>query len=328
MRRGIAIALVLWLIAGCANRGPVVANALDQPGAPASVDLVDVPFFPQEQYQCGPAALAMALDYAGVAVTPDELVPRLYLPGKGGSLQVEMVAAARRYDRIPYLIRPTLPALLAELQANRPVLVFQNLGLSALPVWHFAVVVGYSTTDDSLLLRSGRNPRQAMSAYNFVRTWDAAGNWALVILRPGELPVGDDPDGYLRAVAAQEAVNGSAGLVEAYGAAVARWPANPIARFGYANALRASGQLRGAIEQYRTLVAEHPPQVAALNNLADALNLQGCRVEALAFVDRALAAGADTEPLRAVLEQTRHEILSASSASAPEPAACSEEGGR
>ena len=305
----------------------MLAKALDRSGAAASVDLVDVPFFPQEDYQCGPAALATALDYSGLAVTPDELGPRVYLPGKQGSLQVEMVAAVRRYDRIAYPIRPTLAALLAELQASRPVVVFQNLGLSKLPVWHYAVVVGYSTTDDTLVLRSGRNRRQTMSAYNFARTWDGGGKWALVILRAGELPADDDPGRYLRAVAAKEAVSGPTGLMEAYGAAVRRWPDNPVARFGYANALQASSQLGGAIEQYRILVAEHPGQVAAMNNLADALNQQGCRAEALALVDRALGAAADTEPLRAVLEETRREIISATS-DAPEPAACSERGGR
>ena len=166
VRRGrlVAALILVWLIAGCASRGPVLSNSLDRPGVPANVDLVDVPFFPQEEYQCGPAALATALSYSGLALTPDELAPRVYLPGKEGSLQVEMVAAVRRYDRIPYLIQPTLPALLAELQANRPVIVFENLGIAALPVWHFAVVVGYSKDDDSLLLRSGRHePRPARS---------------------------------------------------------------------------------------------------------------------------------------------------------------------
>jgi tetratricopeptide (TPR) repeat protein len=215
-------------------------------------------------------------------------------------------------------------ALLAELQANRPVVVLENLGIAALPVWHFAVVVGYSKEDDSLLLRSGRSKRQFMSAYNFLRTWGAAGKWAVVVLRPGQLPASDDPDGYLRAVAAKESVTGPAGLVEAYRAAVLRWPDNAVARFGYANALQASGQLRAAVEQYRALVAQRPRQVAALNNLADALNQQGCRAEALAIIERAQSTAPEAEPLRGVLEQTRHEILSATTAGGPEPELCTE----
>jgi tetratricopeptide (TPR) repeat protein len=323
--RGSVFALALvGLITGCASRGPVLPNAVDEARAPASVDLVGVPFFPQEEYHCGPAALATALNYSGLALTPDELASRVYLPGKAGTLQVEMVAAVRRYDRIPYLIRPTLTALVAEVQANHPVIVFQNLGLAALPVWHFAVVVGYSNQGDDVLLRSGRHRRQTMSAFNFVRTWEASGKWGLVVLRQGELPAADDPDGYLRAVAGKEAVSGAGGLVDAYRAAVLRWPENPVARFGYANALQASGQLDAAVAQYRTLIAQHPNQTAALNNLADALNRQGCRAEALTIIDRALAGGPQAEPLRAVLEQTRREILSAGSVAVPEPSVCTD----
>jgi hypothetical protein len=69
-------------------------------------------------------------------------------------------------------------------------------------------------------------------------------------------------------------------------------------------------------------LAQDPGQVAALNNLADALNLEGCHAEALAVIERALAAAAGSEPLRGVLEQTRREILSGSVADASEPVGC------
>ena len=58
--------------------------------------------------------------------------------------QVELVAAIRRYGRVPYEIEPSLSSLTAELQAGRPVLVLQNLGIKIAPLWHYAVVVGYS----------------------------------------------------------------------------------------------------------------------------------------------------------------------------------------
>jgi len=322
VRRGAAaVSALIWLIAGCAGRAPVLSETQFRPDAAASIDLSGVPFFPQEAYQCGPAALATALSYSGLEVTPQQLAPRVYLPAKAGSLQVEMVAAARRYDRIPYVIPAALPALLAELESGRPVVVFQNLGLADLPVWHFAVVVGYSRPEDALLLRSGRHERETMSAYNFVRTWEGGQRWGLVILRPGELPAADDPDGYLRAVAAKESVSGPATLLEAYRAAALRWPDNLVARFGYAHALQASGELPAAVEQYRALLAQHPDQIAALNNLADALSRQGCRSEALSTVDRGLAAA--REPLRPVLEQTRQEILAAP-ADRSEPAVCAQ----
>src|SRR5574342_247053 len=69
---------------------------LQAPADARRVELARVPFFAQEAYQCGPAALAMALGAAGKRVTPEELVAEVYLPGREGSLQVEMLAATRR----------------------------------------------------------------------------------------------------------------------------------------------------------------------------------------------------------------------------------------
>ena len=55
---------------------------------PPAVELSAVPFFAQEDYQCGPAALATSLAHFKVAVTPDDLVDKVYLPARQGSLRV------------------------------------------------------------------------------------------------------------------------------------------------------------------------------------------------------------------------------------------------
>jgi tetratricopeptide (TPR) repeat protein len=288
----------------------------------ARLELADVPFFPQETDQCGPAALATVLAYSGRPTTPEALAPRVYLPGREGSLQLELVAAARRHDRIPYVIQPSLPALTAELDAGRPVVVLQNLGLARWAVWHYSVVVGYDVREDVVMLRSGARKRLEMSAYRFARTWELGKRWGMVVLRPGELPAANDPDGYLRAVANQEAVTGPAGLAGAYRAAVERWPESRVARFGLANALRADGQVTAAVAEYRALLAASPADAAALNNLADAFNALGCREQALNAVEQALALISAPDPRRDVALQTRQEILSAPPLEASGAQAC------
>ncbi|MDZ7767929.1 MAG: hypothetical protein U5K38_02050 [Woeseiaceae bacterium] len=64
-------------IAGCAA-GPehLVLRAAGEP-----VELVDVPFFAQDEFQCGPAALATVLVHEGIEVTPQALKPQIYIPG-------------------------------------------------------------------------------------------------------------------------------------------------------------------------------------------------------------------------------------------------------
>ena len=297
------------LLAGCAARGPLLPEAVP-PSAPPAVELAAVPFFPQQAFQCGPAALASVLVHAGVDVTPEALAPQVYLPERRGSLQLELVAATRRHGRIPVTIEPEPAALLAEVAAGRPVLVLQNLRLATWPAWHYAVAIGYDAERDVVLLRSGTTARLATPAPEFLRTWRLGGSWAFVALAPGELPASDDPRRYLGAVAAMEHVADADTLIRAYRAALERWPGNFAARFGLANALRAGGDLAGAESIYRALLAERPGEAAVINNLADLLVARRCADEAMALLDRTLV-GEVPENLRPVLEQTRTEALAA-----------------
>ena len=93
---------------------------------------------------------------SGLEVNPEELVGLVYIPEKKGSFQVELLAAARTHGRIPYVIDPQLQVLLAEVDADHPVLVMQNLGVSWYQAWHYAVVAGYDLDREELLLRSGK----------------------------------------------------------------------------------------------------------------------------------------------------------------------------
>ena len=99
---GVFFSACVLLLSGCAALWPQTAElreALPQ-GLPERVELKEVPFFPQTEYQCGPAALATALAAAGVKVTPEDLVSQVYLPERKGSLQIEMLAAARRHGLV------------------------------------------------------------------------------------------------------------------------------------------------------------------------------------------------------------------------------------
>ena len=294
------------LAAGCAGLGPVVDTAA---GASArSVELSDTPFFPQQRHQCGPAALATLLKYSGVEITAQDLSPEIYIPERRGTLQVELVAASRRHQRIPYVLRPTVQHLLGELHAGRPVLVLQRLGAGPWPIWHYAVLFGYSGDRNSFVLRSGTNERVAVPAGRFLQTWNGAGSWAMVVLRPGELPAAPERGAYLQAVAAMEGVAAPDTLLAAFGAALSEWPDDSIAYFGLANALQAQGRMAAATAAYRQILADQPRHVPALNNLSLALAAQGCHLEAHSALQRALTITPPPNPLRMQLMTTGTEI--------------------
>jgi len=288
------------VLAGCASVGAPLAEL-----SPAPLELTGTPFFPQARYQCGPAALATVLSASGAAATPEALVDAVYVPGREGSLQAELIAAARGHGRVPYRLAPTQAGLAAELRAGRPVLVLQNLGVRAIPRWHYAVVVGMDPIRDAYILRSGTERRRVTDRSVFLRTWARSDNWGLVMLGPGELPAADDPDGYLRALAAAEAT-GSLDLAQAgYRAALERWPDSRLARLGLGNIALTRGRLEQAQAHYRALLAADPEDLVALNNLAETLGRAGRMAEAQRLIGRALAAAPDGHPLRPALEQTR-----------------------
>lgn len=306
LRRTLVCLLLLDVLlqVGCAGSGR--DHLLLEAGAPA-IELTGVPFFPQDDRQCGPAALATVLCSASRSVTPGELTPQLYLPGRRGSLQTEMIAAARRYGRIPLVLAPTPAAIGAELAAGRPVLVLQNLGVSWLPVWHYAVVIG-QLEDGNVVLRSGPERRLVMDAGRFLATWRRAESWAMVVLRPGELPARFDPQGYFTALAAFETTGQPEIARQGYEAALARCPEQPVALFGLANSLLALGLHEQAVTTYRQLLALEPGHAAAVNNQAEALSQLGCHQEALDLLDRTLGDAGGGGQFRSTLQQTRSEV--------------------
>ncbi|MEW8027262.1 MAG: PA2778 family cysteine peptidase [Candidatus Thiodiazotropha sp.] len=314
------VVLLVLLLAGCASRPPLLPSLLTAETAVSRLEIEATPFHPQNRYQCGPAALATLLDHSGVSVTAETLVPLVYLPDKKGSLQVEMVAASRRLGRIPYVINPDLTALIGELQANRPVLVLQNLGLQLWPIWHYAVVIGYSAKADEIILRSGVTRREILSAHRFLDTWKRSDHWAMVLLEPGEMPTRPKELPYLKAVAAMEHLVPVDSLISAYRAALNQWPESTTALFGLAASLHTKGELTAAEQSYRKLLTAKPDHIAAHNNLAEVLADRGCYEEALFMIERALLK--DPGILHQHLVETGREIESRKTNRPPRHSPC------
>jgi hypothetical protein len=244
---------------------------------------------------------------AGGATSAEALVPEVYLPGREGSLQVELLGSARRHDRLPYVIEPGPAALVAQLEDGRPVLVLQNFGSVRTPTWHYAVVIGYERDADRFLLRTGTTRRQPIAARRFLATWRRADAWGMVALRPGELPASASAGRYLEAASGLETAGRTAAAALSYAAATARWPQQPLGWFALANVRLAQGQLADAEAAYRRSLTLDPAQPAARNNLALLLARRGCLDAARAEIGRARAQAAGT-PFAAEVAASEREI--------------------
>ena len=179
--------MALWLLGACA--APQTARLLDShaPGLPRFAQVGGVPFFPQSDNYCGPAALAMAATWAGEPLTQERAGELVFTPGKEGTLRNDMVGAARRLGLMAVELND-VPSLLAEVAAGHPVIVFQNLGLSWVPRWHYSVVLAYDLDHQRIVQHSGVTSDRVTDLNAFERTWARGDYWALVVVPADQLP--------------------------------------------------------------------------------------------------------------------------------------------
>ncbi|MFZ6045187.1 PA2778 family cysteine peptidase [Pseudomonas sp. CR3202] len=274
----------VWLVAlavilsGCAGQQPLLSPQSDH--LPQRVELIQTPFYPQEIYQCGPAALATVLVQRGVKTTPEALVPKVYLPARQGSLKLELVAAARQHGMLVYPLEPNLDALLAQVAGGNPVLVMQNLGLDWLPRWHFAVVVGFDRARGELVLRSGTTKRWVTDLRSFDRTWQRAERWAVVTVPADHLPAEARLEAWLKAASDLEETAQRPVAERAYRTAAEHWPDEPLPLFALANARYAEGDRDGAERALRESLKRKPDYALGWFNLSEVLNEKGCAAQA------------------------------------------------
>lgn len=319
-------ALGILLLASCATRSAgaqIIAPAL-APGAPAVLELSGTAFFSSREHQYAPAALATVLSASGVSTNLSQLTSLMYFPSKHVSSQTELGTLPARFSRLSYPIAPDLSVILAELQAHRPVLVRQNSGRSLLAKWHFAVVIGYDSSRDTLVLRSGPSRRQVMPASDFLRDWNNAERWAMLVLRPGELPAVANRDRYFAAAVqfSRSAPAADARLV--FDAGLKRWPDYPAAWAGRAGVESKAGDVTAAARDYATAVRMDGSYASARDSLAMALLRMGCVHSAESELDR-ITESALPETLRTRVDGSREQVQSrAQQLTSGEPASCAQ----
>jgi len=272
----------LLLLAGCASTPPwpEPESPAGETTLPSRVVLEDVPFYPQEKYQCGPASLAMMLNSQGLETDPDVLRELVYIPGREGSLQVEMVAGARAHDMVVYPLKPTLEAVLKEVSAGNPVLVMQNLLVDWWPQWHFAVVVGFDSDDETVILNTDTRKHHAMPYKAFHATWSKADRWAVVVLPPEQVPATAEPLAFLRAAHDLESTGHTRAALSAYQRAEQTWPQQPAPIMAQGNLAYEQEQWAGALAHFSKVVEQFPDYAEGWNNLAYTLEQAGCPAQA------------------------------------------------
>jgi hypothetical protein len=302
MIAGLLLFASLMPVSGCGLLpiGPLTRA----PEVPDRAMVAGVPFFAQDELQCGPAALAMVLNWGGDTIQPSDLSPEVYTPDLKGSLQSALIGASRRHGRVAYPITGS-EALLAEVAAGHPVIVLVNLSFFWYPKWHYAVVIGFDQTQEEVILHSGLTARKILSTRTFMNVWRRSDFWGLLVLPPDQLPATSNETDWLTAVAALEQTGQWQAAATGYATALKRWPASFTAWMGLGNSRYSLHDLAGSAEAFQQATLRQPDNGMAFNNLAHVLAEQGQREAALVAAQRAVDLGG---PLLDTFRQTLEEL--------------------
>lgn len=145
--------------------------------------LAGVPFFPQEDYQCGPAALATVMNYWYIRqggterIGVDEITEAIYSPGARGVLPSDLENYPKKRGFSAQQFRGSMGDIRDHIDRGIPLILFVEYGLSFYHVNHFLVVTGY--TRDGIIVNSGRRESETVANSDLEKVWKKTGYWAL-----------------------------------------------------------------------------------------------------------------------------------------------------
>ena len=148
---------------------------------------LDVPFVHQETNGCGPASLAMILDYwrehrapaeklATPLADPKDIQRRLYVPERKGTPADSMQRYLEANGYRAFSFSGQWQDVRHHIGLGRPLIVAIKTGSDS---FHFAVVAGVSDTSIALNDPADRKLRR-YSREDFERKWLGAGGWTLL----------------------------------------------------------------------------------------------------------------------------------------------------
>jgi ABC-type bacteriocin/lantibiotic exporter with double-glycine peptidase domain len=141
----------------------------------------NVPFYPQSDSTCGPAALAGVLAYWGRPATVDEISAGVYLPKLRGTLPMDMEAYARNAGFETVSSSGSLQDLKAHIRTGEPVICLLDAGFGLYRRPHYLIVIGFDDVNALLINHDGRNANSVVGYEAFDKAWTRAGRWMLVI---------------------------------------------------------------------------------------------------------------------------------------------------
>lgn len=294
------------LLAAC-QTPPHTQQILNNPPTVLKHKIEQVPFYPQQEYFCGPTTLAEVANFYGGQYSPEQIAPNTFVPELKGTLQVEMKAATRQLGMLAYSQKASLQQLLKLVAEDIPVIVLQNNSIELLPQWHYAVVIGYDIQAQQVILHTGVTKNHRLALSTFERTWQRGQYWMLAMLPPDKSSEQLTPFIYTKACQALLDTGQTEAGIKALKTAIKQWPDNWLAYFLLANHYLAKDNteaIQQALNWFEKGFNQAAKEPSYLNNYAYALAKANCFTQAIEMIDQALVLA----PGNANILDTKHQI--------------------
>ncbi len=172
VRYAYLLPLILPILFSCA--GPLRV----EPSQPLQ-SIENVPFYPQERYQCGPASLAGVLNYWDVNTSPEAIATEIFSESARGTLNADMIFFAERENLAARQYRGSLEDIRTKIDSGYPLIVLVDDGFWIYQKNHFMVVIGYNS--DGIIANSGKTQRKYIPNKSFLRSWKRTNFWTLSV---------------------------------------------------------------------------------------------------------------------------------------------------
>jgi len=167
----ILLLLLPWIVS-CAGVSPPEDTQ-------ASRMIQNVPFYPQEEFQCGPASLAGVLNHWNINVSPEEIASEIYSKSARGTLNIDMGLYAEKRGLKARQYRGSPEDIKNKIDSGYPLILLVDEGFLIYQKNHFMVVIGYG--GEGILANSGREQHKFIPVKDFLRSWERTKFWTLLI---------------------------------------------------------------------------------------------------------------------------------------------------
>ncbi len=170
--RPCSLVLISLLLLSCV-RAPHIKES-----APPRI-IENVPFYPQEMYQCGPASLAGVLKYWGTDVSPEEIAGEIYSRSAKGTLNIDIVLYAEKKGFKTNQYEGSFDDIKRNIDLGYPLVVMVDYGFWVYQQNHFMVIFGYD--ENGIVVHSGKDRRKFIPLNDFLKVWKRTKSWTLRI---------------------------------------------------------------------------------------------------------------------------------------------------